>query len=327
MWNLANPSPYRADARIMWDRDGAETLVVLTKATWSVHPDGRCIPAENQRPILEQPRHAGAPGKSSLLGETDWLPSKPMTDVILLAHAYAPPGRRVDRTEIGLRVGPIQKRLKIVGDRRWTGGPPGFDHAEPQPFERIPLLWERAEGGTRESDATRTVCDQRNPIGRGYYLAVGDMLANVLSTGLSGGPAGLLPIERHWLPRRSFGGTYDDDWRKHRHPLLPADFDEQFYQCAPADQQTSADLSDAPVELENLTPTGRLRFRMPRMDLQINVEIGGGVEGVRPRLHTVCIEPDVPRVILTWHAAMRCQGRSKKITRIHVRDRALASVS
>ena len=33
MWNLANPSPYRADARIMWDRDGAETLVVLTKAT------------------------------------------------------------------------------------------------------------------------------------------------------------------------------------------------------------------------------------------------------------------------------------------------------
>jgi hypothetical protein len=44
-------------------------------------------------------------------------------------------------------------------------------------------------------------------------------------------------VGKAWLPRRTLAGTYDDDWLKNQWPLPPKDFDDAYWNCAPADQQ------------------------------------------------------------------------------------------
>lgn len=34
----------------------------------------------------------------------------------------------------------------------------------------------------------------------------------------------------------------------------------------------------------------------------------------RGRLHTVILEPDVPRVLMVWHTSLPCRGKKLKLT-------------
>jgi hypothetical protein len=63
-------------------------------------------------------------------------------------------------------------------------------------------------------------------------------------------------IGRHWLPRIGYAGTYDQQWLDEHFPFLPPDFDEQYYQAAPLDQQLPKPLGEQMVSLVNLTPDG-----------------------------------------------------------------------
>ena len=45
------------------------------------------------------------------------------------------------------------------------------------------------------------------------------------------------PIGRNFKSRVTLAGTYDKKWLDEIYPFLPADFDEQYYQAAPPDQQ------------------------------------------------------------------------------------------
>ena len=50
-------------------------------------------------------------------------------------------------------------------------------------------------------------------------------------------PMAFGPIGRAWQPRPKYAGTYDEKWLDEVFPFLPADFKEDYYQAAPADQQ------------------------------------------------------------------------------------------
>lgn len=52
-----------------------------------------------------------------------------------------------------------------------------------------------------------------------------------------GAPAGLGALHRSWAPRLAKAGTYDEAWLENRHPNLPKDFDFNYWNCAPEDQQ------------------------------------------------------------------------------------------
>ena len=60
------------------------------------------------------------------------------------------------------------------------------------------------------------------------------------------------PLGRHWQARVGFAGRYDDAWLAERFPFLPTDFDERYFQSAPADQWTDH-LRGGEVLLLNLT--------------------------------------------------------------------------
>ena len=98
-------------------------------------------------------------------GETAW--EKPFVDVIVNGHAVAPNGKKTERVLVDVRVGDVHKRALVNGDRRWRpDGVPG----SPQPFETMPIVYERAYGGydTRAENPAQHKVELRNPVGVGF---------------------------------------------------------------------------------------------------------------------------------------------------------------
>lgn len=62
-------------------------------------------------------------------------------------------GCPVERVDVRLRVGAIDKTLRVTGDRRWRGqeGP-----ASPAPFRRMPLRYEHALADDVQTPASLT---------------------------------------------------------------------------------------------------------------------------------------------------------------------------
>ncbi len=165
---------------------------------------------------------------------------KPRGEVLVVGEAAAPGGAPVTQMAVEFAVGPVRKRLTVFGDRHWEMSADGPVFTRPLPFERMPLVWERAYGGP-EFPA--------NPMGTGHAahaaLAEGRRVrlpnieepANlILDVEHSPHPAGMTYLDVMVSARQRYTGTYDDAWLKHHHPGHAVDFDWAFYNTAPADQ-------------------------------------------------------------------------------------------
>ena len=320
MWALDNRTRYAADRAFTRDASGAEVWLVCVKGTFDINPDGSTTLASAQEPICLAPRHAGEPGKSSLLYDTDMVLTKPATDVILHGSAHTPPGEPALHVDVRLQVGPLSKTLRVFGRRWWTSGALGLMLSEPEPFERAPLSYEHAFGGVDEkhADPAQHAREARNPVGTGFAMDP-EHLVDTLACSVEDPddlittprqrprPAGFGPVDRHWAPRAQLAGTYDRAWEDERRPLSPLDFQERFYQCAPEDQHITPHLRGGEeVVLTHLTPEGTLRFTLPRVALGFETELGDELVHHRQSLHTVIIEPDARRMMLVWHTALPC---------------------
>ncbi len=339
MWAIKNNTPYAAERSWVRDKNGAEIWLVAVKATYLILPDGTTELAETQEEVLLAAKHLGEPGQSSLLYESDLVRTKSTTDVLLHGHAYAPQGKSVTRVDVEMKVADIQKRLRIFGDRTWKKGLLwGMKLSRPKRFEMMPLIYERAFGGAdqKHPNPKKQGWEPRNPIGIGFGVKakhlVGVRVANIeypkkqiSSWKNKPPPAGFGPIPGAWAPRLALAGTYDEAWQEERHPLLPLDFDDRFFHCAPADQQTSKPLKGGEsVELRNLTATGLLRFTLPRVALGFTTHFFKG-ESVdhRATLHTVILEPDVPRVIMVWQTALPCHPRVNDLKETVIKEKKI----
>jgi hypothetical protein len=335
MWLHDNLTPFAAGHTWVRDRNGAEVWVVAVKATFLVRPDGTTEIAEEQEPVTLAPKFREDPAKSSLVYDSDLYHSKPTTDVLLHGHAYAPGGTPAAQVDVTMQVGAIKKTLRVTGDRVWQIGALTSRISAPEPFEKMPLTYERAYGGRDESDPKKPAWETRNPVGVSFRSLNEKPLPNVEDPRHLIGlwsrqtrPAGFGPLAAHWQPRVKYGGTYGEKWLKERQPLLPEDFDERFYLCAPPDQQAPAYFKGGePVELVNLTPGGLLRFKLPREAFGFETRFSTGeVVRHRAKLHTVILEPDVPRVSMVWHTHLACHPKILKLKRTTImRKQVLAS--
>ena len=318
----------------MRDRNGAEVWLVAVKCTFDIQQDGSLCASTEQLPVLRIPEYIGEPGKSSLRYEDDLIATKITTDILLLGHAYAPHGQPAVQTDVGLRVGNLVKVLRVFGDRYWRED---FSISSPRPFSKMPIVYERAFGGIDRSSAQpERDWDWRNPVGTGFVMskpnAIGLRLPNIeyLDHPIQvwsdrPQPAGFRPLCSHWQQRAVFAGTYDVEWERTRQPLLPEDFDDRFFQCAPADQQTERFLlGGEPVVLKNLTSSSYLAFRLPRLIFGFETRFYSGRPEIHhAKLHTVILEPDFPRVSLVFHTALPCHARAQKLDRTIVIQKQL----
>ena len=336
MWTVTNRTPYAAERCWVRDKNGAEVWLVAVKGTFLIGPDGSTQPADEQEKVCLPPMYRGEPGKSSLLYDTDLNHTKVNTDIIVNGHAFAPNGRPARHVDVTLRGGGVNKTVRVFGDRVWKSSVLGLAMTDPEPFTRMPLTYERAFGGKDDTseDPRLHSWDERNPVGAGFAVRK-ENLSGKRAPNLENGsapitawdsrpdPAGFGPVAGHWKPRALLAGTYGEKWAKERQPLLAEDFDERFYQCAPPDQQTKGFLVGGELlELVNMTPTGTLSFRLPRPTLGFKTEFEDHTSVThRASLHTVIIEPDVPRVMLVWHTHLPCHHKVLKLktTRVIVK--------
>jgi len=183
----------------------------------------------------------------------------------------------------------------------------------------MPITYDRAFGGVdqRHDDPAKHDAYMRNPVGRGFHKHLrsdwvdGAPMPNteqinqpVVAPDGKYIPMSLGPVGRGWEPRYKFAGTYDDKWLADDFPFLPKDFNEEYFQAAPADQQLSLPLAGPDVALLNLTPDGRRQFKLPNFQAPIHVfPKKGEREDLTATLDTIVLEPDQERLTLTWRVA------------------------
>ncbi len=329
---VENHSPLVMQPIFLTDRDGAPVLVCLFKGTFLL--DRRSEPilrlAEQQQPIQLAGKYWGDPEHSSYQYEPEIALMKPSTDVVVIGHAVAPRGGTKEM-DVRLRLGPIDKIIRVVGDRQWVKRLGIVDMTSPLPFERIPLTWERAFGGWSSLERNPEVdrFEPRNPVGVGFRAAVyrDEMpLPNLENPryrlqqyGQTPPPAGFGFVASHWQPRAARAGTYDAAWMRDRAPLLPVDFDPRFYQGAPDDQVVESGLKGGErVEVTGMHPSGSVAFQLPPLtepDTVVHLRTGTP-QRLKTRLDTVILNMDENLVFLLWRAHLRLPNGPHDIRQI-----------
>jgi hypothetical protein len=320
MLQLDNQTPFKATFAVMQDRFGIDTLYLIVKATVTLRPSLALAPV--QVPLTMADEYYGDPATSSLRLSSEMHIGKSGTDVILVGSAWAPEQRPVPRMTVVMAAAGRQKTVLVSGDRTWRRGQP----SEPQPFESMPLIWERAFGGLhRRGDSV--LAEDRNPVGCGFAgergasdmegLALPNLeepVAPLQQVGQSPAPACLAPVAPGWLPRRQFAGTYDERWQRGRAPYLPDDFDPRFFQCACPEFAFDRYLQPGEyVQVMGVLPDGPIAFTVPESHLNVAVTIEGSIYRPAPNLETILIEPNENRACFTWRASVPCDRRALKV--------------
>lgn len=322
IWNQMG---YPHEFTMGMDKAGHEYIVVVVKGTFDFPdtPGGPVRKSAVQTPLVFADTQTGEPGYSATLWETDFAFRKPRCDVVANGYAYAPGGRPVERVPVGIKVGNWSKLFEVVGHREWRAIGPVFTSTAPQPFIKMPITYDNAWGGIDKLNPEDKLPGAylRNPVGTGWAqtknqrFIPGLRLPNTQAVGeevrspfgdhksMSFGPMG-----RGWPGRIEFGGTYDQSWIDNVFPFLPADFDERYFQMAPPDQQIDHPRGGEEVQLVNLTPEGRVSFRLAETNLAMILFKGRDrVFDGNVFTDTMLFDPENRRFSLVWRMSYRLQ--------------------
>jgi len=317
---FTNESGLPAAWTVGFERDGREMLIVIAKATYTLPLAGKATEmAPEQVPLVEADTFYGEPGLSAPMYETDFAHRKGSCDVLLIGSAYAPHSEPVKEVPVGLAVGPVNKQFRVLGERAWYKGAFGLASTATQPFTVQPISYDVAFGGTDRTDERngRIETYLPNPVGKGYWRHHGHIdgqpLPNTeeLQRPVSNPdgpfvPMAFSPLGRSWTPRNTYAGTYDQNWMENEAPFWPADFDQRYFQAAPADQIMPYPIGGEVVSLRNLTPEGDTVFRLPERRVSITFMPHKGRDvTLHANIDTIVLEPDCGRFTLTWRANLR----------------------
>lgn len=246
MGKIVNLSSFKEQALFAVDCTGQDLLVVCVAGRFKLPPAGHggqheLALADEQATAPMTDVYWGEPGASSLRYEGQSAFYRPGTDIYVSGHAHSPAGCRAQQLCVRVQVGSIKKTLAVFGDRVWYRSWTAVRSSAPQPFERMPLRYERSFGGAPGSGKHQW--EPRNPVGCGLYdsaaAACDRPLPNLedpaqLITDWSDrvAPAGVGPICRAWGPRLKLAGSYDTEWVQSRAPLWPRDLNLGFFHAA-----------------------------------------------------------------------------------------------
>jgi hypothetical protein len=319
------------------DEEGVPQVVPLVQGTWHIGTGGALTWLDRQPDPVIAGEWWGDPATTSLRLEPQIAFLKPVgTDVVLLGHAHSPQ-RGATEGMVALRVGSMQKTVRAIGDRRLVRRLAGTAVTPAQPFDRIPLQYERAFGGwdRRHANPDNHRCEARNPVGVGFFdgrLPFTDeqaILPNFEDPnrpwngyGDTPPPVGFGFVSPHWQPRMAFGGTYDEAWSKTRKPLLAQDFDRRFFNAGSPGLVTPGHLrGDEPVAIVGASPEKWVTFKLPaRATPLCLVETRARKRvALALQLDTVVIDMDLRLMTLTWRGHLSARNGMHDVRSIELR--------
>jgi hypothetical protein len=332
--SFANSSHFAALAVPYTGPDGRELVIAVVKATFVRGPGGRLVLADRQTTIRpsDAPHFPAAP-QSSIRYPSDICVAKRGTDVVIVGEAIS--RSKVEVMDVAARIRDRGVHLRVHGERLYYRGARGVVVGAAAPFERKPIVYERAYGGTSTDFA---IVERRNPLGRGVARDASELVgtpapqiehpaAPIVSADDHPEPVGFGAIGPHWLPRCGYAGTLDDAWRTSRMPLMPVDFDIRYNNAAHPSLQFDAPLvAGERIAILGMHEGGLWQVDLPLVPVRITARLHDGRRiDVCPHVDTVLIEPSKDEVQITLRHAFAV-GRGKSLLReIRVDEHAPAN--
>ncbi|TDM05505.1 MAG: hypothetical protein C4K60_12120 [Ideonella sp. MAG2] len=312
---LDNRTACPAVWHLMPDADGGEAGLLVVKASFCLST-GRLAAAESQCQVKMLPKHVpiadlplsdaqfrllGDRAKQTILWEDhDLSPPKPNFNLLVQATVTVPPGGAGDYVTAGLKVGNKTVGVKVFGPRYRLQGLLGkelkrLDGAAAE----VPLnyAFSGGEGSLLETPDNKEQELSLLP----WFEPIVQPGAEVLLHeyfGLSHCPVGA-------AHRRKFAGTYDEQWKSERAPLLPEDFDRRFWNDAsPTLQWPDPLVAGTSIRMANLSRVPLVVGTVPSMTWRVKGydDVGKLQCDVRLRNDTLLLEPDADRMTFTWRA-------------------------
>src|SRR6266478_8195480 len=141
------PAPRLAALNLTDHPERGSQVGIVAKRTYTVRA-GRCLIADEQVALVENPRLTD--DDASLLHDLDIVLNRRQADVIGLGKARAP--RKTRSFEVRVRVGSLDRRVFVFGDRRcWRAADGGLHFTDAEPTDEIDLDWTSAYGGLDEA--------------------------------------------------------------------------------------------------------------------------------------------------------------------------------
>jgi hypothetical protein len=338
---IENNSPFAFDFTLLADEEGHPLLSLIVQASYTLEESGLGKLDEKQPPAKPAGQLNGEPGKSSYKYEPQCAFTKLSTDVVLIGHAFPSPESTTETT-VRLSVGPLAKTVRVIGDRYWIKSLGSVYMSHPEPFEKIPLIYERAFGGWDRShpDPDKHAFEPRNPVGTGFRSKHGrfeegirlpnleDPKTPIQNYGDTPPPASFGFTSPDWQPRAAFAGTYDAAWMENRMPLLPVDFDRRFFNAASLGLIAPGYLKgDEPVCIEGASPRGKISFNLPGVPPpECRVQLTGRRDTlVETNLDTVIINTDEDIVLLIWRGYLPVRNGPHDVVSIQIQAEGVSA--
>lgn len=326
MLQLKNATPFAANIALFPNEQGVDSAYIIVKATFNIGAQWTLV--EEQPLPVEEDIYWAEPDNSSIKYASDYHTGKLATDIIVLGHACSPQGQAVTELDVGVSIGQVSKEIRVYGDRVWQEG----RISSPKPFQTMPMVYEKAFGGTHIVDQKIQASCMHNPLGCGFAgkRSVSEMngmpLPNLEDPKQlirqhtdQPVPACMAYVAASWQPRSNYVGTYDQSWQTQRAPYLPEDFDKQFFSMAHKDLIYPGFIQGGEtVNITNMNPTGGLNFTLPHIKLASNVNINNRVESPAFQMETLILEPNLLQLSMVWKAQLVCDKETLKINELSI---------
>jgi hypothetical protein len=285
--------------------------VLIWKLTYKIIPGGGMDFADDPMPLHGDPLTTAY---GTFHG--DIFMRKVGADLCVLGRLYRT--EAVTQTEVCVRYGSVESRLRVTGDRVWMEAEDGILYpSAPQPFNEMDISYARAFGGVATSQGLVAPYSD-NPEGRGYCLdrtqAVGAPLPNiepaqgpfVTAWNDTPEPAGWGPYPMNWGlrareavtvdPASAAVGDISPSVFNNAHPALVLP------EILPGTTLSLEGVYDSPVSIV-----------IPRIMGIVRVQIGDEIFDEPTRIDGVAVWLDAARLVVTQRANFRYVKREDEV--------------
>ncbi|MDE1991693.1 MAG: DUF2169 domain-containing protein [Rhizobiaceae bacterium] len=236
---------------------------------------------------------------------------KPKGEMIVVGSAMAPGDEPITGIRVAARLGTIEKRLVVFGDRYWRMTDRGIVMSEARPFDQMPIDDLHAFGGPDHKLNPRGRGDKARQIVDAGYEAplpnVEDADRPIRSIDDRPIPTGFGPLPPDAPQRMRYAGTYDQNWIKNVSPRRPADFNPLFYCDAPEDQRFDTHFNcDEAFTVSGMSRGGLAAGQLPNVRLRAFIHRSDGtLTETRMVCDTVTLFPNITKATMAFRAVAK----------------------